>query len=107
MTSDVLNKIKNLRNSSKDLPNFDQLLLLLLVELCGLSAGVYILNYITGKESDISSDSEALDIINDPLVHYINDTLVPIEKLKEVFKNNSTVTGLVEYLEQNKGLWTY
>jgi hypothetical protein len=27
--------------------------------------------------------------------------------LKEVFKNNSTVTGLVEYLEQNKGLWTY
>lgn len=104
MTSDVLNKIKNLRNSSKDLPNFDQLLLLLLVELCGLSAGVYILNYITGKESDISSDSETLDIINDPLVHYINDTPVPIEKLKEVFKNNSTVTGLVEYLEQNKGL---
>lgn len=107
MTSDVLNKIKNLRNSSKDLPNFDQLLLLLLVELCGLSAGVYILNYITDKESDISSDSEALDIINDPLVHYINDTPIPIEKLKEVFKNNSTVTGLVEYLEQNKGLWTY
>lgn len=104
MTSDVLNKIKNLRNSSKDLPNFDQLLLLLLVELCGLSAGVYILNYITGKESDISSDSEALDIINDPLVHYINDTPIQIEKLKEVFKNNSTVTGLVEYLEQNKGL---
>lgn len=104
MTSDVLNKIKNLRNSSKDLPNFDQLLLLLLVELCGLSAGVYILNYIIGKESDISSDSEALDIINDPLVHYINDTPIPIEKLKEVFKNNSTVTGLVEYLEQNKGL---
>ena len=104
MTSDVLNKIKNLRNSSKDLPNFDQLLLLLLVELFGLSAGVYILNYITGKESDINSDSEALDIINDPLVHYINDTPVPIEKLKEVFKNNPTVTGLVEYLEQNKGL---
>ena len=70
MTSDVLNKIKNLRNSSKDLPNFDQLLLLLLVELCGLSAGVYILNYITGKESDINSDSEALDIINDPLSKY-------------------------------------
>ena len=75
-----------------------------MIDICGLSAGVYILNYITGKESDISSDSEALDIINDPLVHYINDTPVPIEKLKEVFKNNSTVTGLVEYLEQNKGL---
>lgn len=109
MTVEILEKIRALRKKTSDINSFDQLLLIFLNEICGLSAGIIIYDYLVGLESDITTDIEACEIINDPLVHYISNNPTPLSILKTKFKDNSIIQGLIEYIEQAKSedTWTY